>query len=94
MPGRVNFIWFEPVREGEYTLFCTEYCGDNHSEMLAKVFVHSEEAYEEMLRELNRHPESPVAHGEWLYERRGCKGCHSLEPGKVVIGPSFAGSVG
>lgn len=94
IPGRVGMLWFKPILEGQYTLFCTEYCGDNHSEMLAKVEVHSEESFQKKLVELNKHPESPVAHGEWLYERKGCKGCHSLEPNKVVIGPSFAGSWG
>jgi cytochrome c oxidase subunit 2 len=94
VPGRVNVMWFEPILEGEYNLFCTEYCGDNHSEMLAKVVVHSEESYAAKLEELNVHPESPVAHGEWLYVRKGCQGCHSIEPGKVVVGPSFAKSWG
>ncbi|MBX3420720.1 MAG: cytochrome c oxidase subunit II [Pirellulaceae bacterium] len=92
VPGRLNVLWFHTILEGKFKLFCAEYCGDNHSEMLADVQVHSQEDYEKKLAELNKHPEAPVAHGEWLYERRGCKGCHSLEPGKVVIGPSFAGS--
>jgi cytochrome c oxidase subunit II len=92
VPGRVSVVWFEPTMEGEFNLFCTEYCGDNHSEMLARVVVHSQEGFARKLEELNQHPEAPVAHGEWLYERKGCKGCHAIEPGKVVIGPSFAGS--
>lgn len=90
VPGRVNVMWFEPILEGKYKLFCTEYCGDNHSEMLANVEVHSYEKYLKKLEELNIHPEPPVAHGVWLYERKGCKGCHSLEPNKIVVGPSFA----
>lgn len=94
VPGRVSIVWFEPILKGEYNLFCAEYCGDNHSEMLAKVVVHSQEDYAKKLEELNQHPEAPVAHGEWLYERKGCKGCHSIEPDKVIIGPSFANSWG
>ncbi len=94
VPGRVNVMWFQPILEGKFKLFCTEYCGDNHSEMLADVQVHSYEDYLKKLDELNQHPEAPVAHGEWLYERRGCKGCHSLEPDKVIIGPSFANKWG
>lgn len=90
VPGRLNVMWFQPILEGKYKLFCTEYCGDNHSEMLADVEVHSYENYLKKLESLNEHPQSPVAHGEWLYERRGCKGCHSLEPDKVIVGPSFA----
>ncbi len=94
VPGRVTPLWFEPTLVGEYTLFCAEYCGDDHSRMRAPVTVHSVEDYEKKLVELNKSPDAPVAHGRWLYERRGCKGCHSIEPGKVVIGPSFAGSWG
>jgi cytochrome c oxidase subunit II len=94
VPGRVNVMWFQPILEGEYPLYCAEYCGDQHSEMLARVFVHSQEDYDKWLAEAVRPPEAPVAHGEWLYERAGCKSCHSVEPGKVVVGPSFAGIYG
>ena len=94
VPGRVTTMWFEPILEGNYTLYCTEYCGDDHSRMFAPVTVHSQDSYEKKLVELNKNPEAPVAHGQWLYERRGCKGCHSMEDGKVLIGPSFAGTWG
>jgi cytochrome c oxidase subunit II len=94
VPGRVNIMWFEPILEGKYPLFCTEYCGDQHSEMLADVFVQSEEEYEAWLAEAARPPEAPVAHGEWLYERMGCKSCHSVEEGNVVVGPSYHGIFG
>jgi cytochrome c oxidase subunit II len=77
-----------------FPLYCTEYCGDDHSKMRADVYVHSAEDYEKKLVELNKNPVELVKHGQWLYERRGCKGCHSLEEGKVLIGPSFSGSWG
>lgn len=97
VPGRVTVMWFEPILEtkGEpFPLYCTEYCGDNHSTMRAKVYVHSAEDFEKKLVELNKSPVEPVKHGQWLYERRGCKGCHAIEEGKVFTGPSFAGSWG
>jgi cytochrome c oxidase subunit II len=94
VPGRVTTMWFEPILIGEFKLVCTEYCGDDHSRMFAKVEVHSQADYEKKLVELNKSPEAPVAHGEWLYERRGCKACHSIEKDKIQIGPSFAGSWG
>lgn len=98
VPGRVTVLWFEAILKTEpgkpFPLYCTEYCGDDHSRMRADVYVHSYEDYEKKLVELNKNPEEPVKHGQWLYERRGCKGCHSLEDGKVLIGPSFAGSWG
>ncbi|MCA9192964.1 MAG: cytochrome c oxidase subunit II [Planctomycetales bacterium] len=94
VPGRVTQLWFQPIREGTFDIFCAEYCGDQHSEMLTKVVVHSQEDYEAWLAEAVKPPIAPVAHGQWLYERMGCKSCHSLEPNKVVVGPSFNGSYG
>jgi cytochrome c oxidase subunit 2 len=94
VPGRFSVMWFEPTKLGTYDLFCAEYCGDQHSEMLAKVFVHEPEELEEWLVEAASPPvEDPVAHGEWLYERVGCKACHSID-GSSRVGPSFLGTWG
>ncbi len=94
VPGRVNIMWFKPILEGKYPLFCAEYCGDQHSEMMADVYVHSQEDYDQWVAEAAKPPTNPVAHGQWLYERAGCKSCHSLEQDKVVVGPSFYGTYG
>ncbi len=94
VPGRVTYMWFEPILEGTYDLFCAEYCGDEHSNMITKVVVHNDEDYEKWLAEAAKPPTNPVAHGKWLYERVGCKACHSNEPDKRIVGPSFAGTYG
>ncbi len=96
VPGRVTSMWFQPILEGTYDLFCAEYCGDQHSEMIKRQGVHvtSQEEYEAWLAEAAKPPTHPVAHGFWLYERRGCKSCHSVEPDKRIVGPSFAKSYG
>ncbi|MDX1930640.1 MAG: cytochrome c oxidase subunit II [Pirellulaceae bacterium] len=94
VPGRVTYAWFQPIMEGTFDLFCAEYCGDEHSNMITTVTVHSEESYQNWLKEAAKPPENIVAHGQWLYERQGCKGCHSMEPGKKIVGPSFAESFG
>lgn len=94
VPGRVTTLWFEPILKGEFDLFCAEYCGDEHSNMITTVTVHDEEGYEKWLKEAAKPPENIVAHGLWLYERQGCKGCHSMELGKKIVGPSFAESFG
>lgn len=94
VPGRFSVMWFEPTKLGTYDLFCAEYCGDQHSEMLAKVFVHEPEELEAWLVEAASPPvEDPVAHGEWLYDRVGCKACHSID-GSSRVGPSFLGTWG
>ena len=57
--------------------------------MITTVTVHSQESYEKWLKEAAKPPEDIEAHGLWLYERQGCKGCHSMEPGKKIVGPKF-----
>jgi cytochrome c oxidase subunit 2 len=96
VPGRVNIMWFQPILEGSYDLFCAEYCGEQHSEMIKRkgVIVHSPEDYEKWVADAVKPPTVPVAHGYWLYERMGCKSCHSLQDGVKIVGPSFAKSYG
>jgi cytochrome c oxidase subunit II len=94
VPGRVQQMWFQPILEGSYDLFCAEYCGDEHSNMITKVIVHDQAGYEAWLANAAKPPENPVAHGQWLYERMGCKACHSIEPDKRIVGPSFNGVYG
>ncbi|MCA8955214.1 MAG: cytochrome c oxidase subunit II, partial [Planctomycetes bacterium] len=31
LPGRYQTLWFKPTMVGDYHIFCTEYCGDQHS---------------------------------------------------------------
>ena len=45
IPGREKMMWFLPQREGEYDLFCAEYCGLQHSYMNSNVKVLSKENY-------------------------------------------------
>ena len=41
----------------------------------------------------NKRPLTPVEHGEELFVKRACKGCHSID-GVDGIGPSFKGLFG
>ncbi len=93
VPGRYTYMWFTPTKVGEYDLFCTEYCGEKHSMMNVKVFVHSEEDYQAWLEKAARPPEEPELYGQWLYERVGCKACHSID-GANNTGPTWKGSWG
>ena len=51
VPGMETFAWFLPEDEGEYDILCTEYCGVDHSYMVAKLNVVSQEEYEQFLEE-------------------------------------------
>jgi cytochrome c oxidase subunit 2 len=49
VPGRYNAMYFTPTKPGEYHLFCTEYCGTKHSEMIGKVIVLPEKEFQAWL---------------------------------------------
>lgn len=95
VPGRYRKMWFNPTEVGTYQIFCAEYCGQNHSGMLAQVVVHTAADYEKWLRTqeetlLNKDPKEL---GADLYKSRGCMQCHSTD-GTKGIGPSFKGIYG
>jgi len=50
VPGRYNKAWFEATVPGEYPIFCAEYCGTKHSDMVSTVVVHEPGGYEEWLK--------------------------------------------
>jgi cytochrome c oxidase subunit 2 len=92
IPGRYTKLWFTAVETGTFDVFCAEYCGTKHSQMLSKVHVHEPAKFRAWLEEasdfLARMP--PAEAGALLYTMRGCKQCHSID-GSVGTGPSFAG---
>lgn len=47
VPGRTNYLWFQPTMLGTYDIMCAEYCGMNHSYMLGKLVVLTPEKFEE-----------------------------------------------
>ena len=95
VPGRYNYMWFHTTKEGLYDLFCTEYCGDNHSQMNAKVRVVSQEEYRKALEKAIQEPEDPLERGRLLYKRQGCSTCHNAgAEGASGPGPSYNGSWG
>ncbi len=97
VPGRFQKMWFEATKTGEYHLFCTEYCGTEHSSMTTLCVVHTDEDFEAWM-EVAKDPYhdaegEPIPMrdvGELFYNRFGCAQCHSLD-GSVLQGPSFQG---
>lgn len=93
-PSIYTYLWFQGDVAGTYNIFCTEYCGKDHSAMLGKVHVLDMETWERFENKLpldpNEVPKTPLEAGEELYVKRGCKGCHSTD-GSKVIGPTFLG---
>lgn len=92
VPGRYTALWFEVEKPGDYTVFCTEYCGSGHSAMLSKITAVPLEQYNKWLADVQP-TLSLLEQGEKLYAVQACKGCHTTD-GSVVVGPSFKGIYG
>lgn len=95
LPNRYTSLWFEATETGESVIFCTEYCGMAHSNMLATAFIHEQEDFETWLltagaADLDM---DPVELGAELVTRNACQTCHSSD-GTSLQGPSFLGLFG
>ncbi|MDO9039954.1 MAG: cytochrome c oxidase subunit II [Bacteroidota bacterium] len=97
VPGREKMVWFIAQREGLYDLFCTEYCGLNHSYMINTVKVMPEQQfnswYVDTTQQVAAITDSPAANGKRIMQNIGCFACHTID-GSKLIGPSFKGIYG
>ncbi len=94
LPNRYTIMWFEAKNVGTYDLYCTEYCGKEHSGMLGKVKTMAAADFENWLSESAMGDDVPLVElGEKLYKKKACNACHSLD-GSKVVGPSFKGIAG
>ncbi|MBI4688021.1 MAG: c-type cytochrome [Nitrospirae bacterium] len=95
IPGRTTYFWFNPTKAGESRAYCTEFCGNGHSVMLAKVIVMEKEKFQAWLSEQKGAAAGmPTAErGAKLIEDLGCTMCHSTT-GEEGGGPTFKGIFG
>ena len=95
VPGRYSKAWFRATRVGEFQVYCAEYCGTSHSDMLSMVVVHEPGGFEQWLERaadfLATMP--PAEAGAKLVTQRGCAQCHSVD-GRGGIGPTLKGVFG
>jgi len=90
VPGRYTALWFRANKLGDFHVFCTEYCGTQHSAMLAKLKVVSQKDYEAWLIEEAASSTLPLAQrGEKLFKVKACAGCHSTVDNAVKVGPTL-----
>jgi cytochrome c oxidase subunit 2 len=75
IPGRYTATWFQATQVGSYHLYCDQYCGTSHSNMVGEVIVMSGEEYAAWLA---RHAEGSLAlEGRKLFLKLQCITCHS-----------------
>ena len=91
LPGRYVQAWFQATQPGTYHLFCTEYCGTDHSRMIGGIVVQTPGDY---ARWSAGQPQgdSLADQGAKLFVRMGCSGCHGASA--RIRAPSLAGVFG
>ena len=91
IPGRYSTVWFEATQVGTYHIFCTQYCGTQHSGMVGEVTVMTPGDYKKWLEQSNS-GQSLAQNGERLFASMGCNSCHNGTA--AARGPSLAGVYG
>ena len=79
IPGRYTTVGFEATKIGTYHLFCSQYCGTDHSHMTGQVVVMSREDYQKWLAG-STSGMSLAQDGERLFASLSCNACHNDRP--------------
>lgn len=108
IPNTYTSLWFEATETGEHPVYCAEYCGTAHSNMLAKVRVLEPEEFERwqlagFLGEAEAAapgeapapaaPKSLADLGKEVFFAKGCQACHTTD-GSKGLGPTHKGIFG
>jgi cytochrome c oxidase subunit 2 len=91
LPGRYTTLWFRATKPGTYHLFCSQYCGTQHSGMVGQVVVMEPAQYETWLN--GGATSAPLAvTGQRLFAELGCTTCHRSDT--QGRGPDLVGMFG
>ena len=91
VPGRITSLWFRATQLGEFRLFCAEYCGSEHSQMVGRVVVMRPADFARWLAAGTQQP-GLAQYGFALFRQLGCSGCHAA--GSTVHAPLLDGLLG
>lgn len=91
VPSRYTRLWFTATQLGEFPLFCSEYCGSEHSQMTGRVVVMSPSDYGRWLASGPAEP-SMAQYGFALFRQLGCSGCHDAR--STIHAPLLEGLAG
>ncbi len=91
LPGRFTQIWFHTTKTGTYHLFCSQYCGTDHSAMIGQVIVMEPVAFQAWLNG-GENTGSLASNGQQLFQQLGCATCHRFDT--QGRGPNLAGLFG
>jgi cytochrome c oxidase subunit II len=77
LPGRYVSTWYRPTRPGTYHLFCDQFCGTGHADMVGTVIVLRPDEHAAWLRD--RAEGSAALEGRKLFLRHQCISCHRTD---------------
>jgi cytochrome c oxidase subunit 2 len=94
VPGLITKVNFTATKKGDFKIYCTEFCGTNHSRMRGIVRVVSQKRFDKWLnREVKEaNISDPVELGSRLFIRN-CATCHNVDT-STKIGPGLEGLFG
>ena len=82
VPGQRNVIRFTAEHPGEYRGQCAEFCGLQHAKMAFLVIAEEQSEYQSWVTRQQRPRAGPSserqAHGELVFMRQACSGCHAV----------------
>lgn len=94
LPGRYTYLALEPTRVGTYSLFCTEFCGSQHSKMGGQAIVVTPAEYAAWCAQ-DTEATTPEERGRVLYDKLACASCHDNTDGKkAMAAPLLDGVIG
>jgi cytochrome c oxidase subunit II len=87
IPNRVNNTWIDPRETGIYLGQCAQYCGVEHAKMLLRVYVDSQEQFDQWAKEQQAEAsiDNSAQAGRRVFESTGCIDCHTVR-GTVANG--------
>ncbi|MCL5023539.1 MAG: cytochrome c oxidase subunit II [Nitrospirae bacterium] len=93
VPGMETHLWFTATETGTYEIFCTEYCGLEHSHMRSQLIAMRESDFNSWYAAKEKAVATPESRGKELLQSKGCLGCHTTD-GTKKVGPTFKGLYG
>ena len=91
LPDRYTQLWFKADRPGVYRLYCSEFCGTDHSNMDGLLTVMKPADYARWL-DRSGSDLALASGGKRLFAAYGCSGCHAAT--STVHAPSLVGLYG
>jgi cytochrome c oxidase subunit II len=87
IPNHPNKTWIDPRETGLYLGQCAQYCGVEHAKMLLRIYVDSQEQFDNWVQtqKTAAASDSSVEAGRRVFESTGCINCHTVR-GTVANG--------